>query len=323
MSLTRPTTIKKPFADSGDKNIIPIPSQVGIVVGAASWETGFPPDTLRDIGDGGIAPDGLDFNGLFNIITQHIRFMNAGGYPRFDATLCSEIGGYPYGVILQDNAGDNLYRNVSANNTVDFNATPAAIGVSWKWISGVARTLTAGDGLTGGGGTDGNVTIDLGTPSTCQLGSVNSVNNSSHTHALDIPSSNASWRGLIQLAINSEALAGLSSTLAVTPSTMQYVLSQLLTTTENVKKAWRSVFETGISGEMSPDTNVTLTFPEAFSSIPVVIPYMINSSTTSDDVFARVVAVSATQCTLRADSCPNPSWSGTRYIGYLAIGIIN
>lgn len=320
MSITRPPIIQKPFAESGDKNTIPVASQVGITDGAASFETGFPPDTLIDIGDGGIAPDGLDMNGILNIITQHIRFWLAGGYPRFDATLCTEIGGYPVGTILQDNGGVNLYRNVLANNTTNFNTTPASIGVSWIWLTGQTRSIVAGAGLTGGGvPATADVTLNMGTPGSLSLTTTNSVSADSHTHGLSIPASSGSVAGITRYATGTEASDMLINNLALTPEG----LGLALVSGENIKRAGKTVFETGISGSMSADANVTLTFPEAFSSTPVVLPYMINSSTTSDDVFARVVAVSATQCTLRAESAPNPSYSGTRYIGYFAIGIIN
>lgn len=45
-------------------------------------------------------------------------------------------------------------------------------------------TLTAGDGLTGGGTLDQNRTVDLGTPSSISNSTTNSTTPSSHTHAL-------------------------------------------------------------------------------------------------------------------------------------------
>lgn len=47
----------------------------------------------------------------------------------------------------------------------------------------VGRTLTAGNGLTGGGNLSANRTFTLGTPSNITLSSTNSVTGSSHTHA--------------------------------------------------------------------------------------------------------------------------------------------
>lgn len=144
MSLSRPSSIIKPFAISGSKNTIPIPTQVGITEGAASYETGFPPATMIDILLGGIAPDGKDMNGVLYELSQQVRFINAGGQPVFNAALAAEIGGYPVGVILQNNAGTISYINVLANNTTDFNTTPAAIGVSWLLYAPINDFLPIG-----------------------------------------------------------------------------------------------------------------------------------------------------------------------------------
>jgi hypothetical protein len=46
------------------------------------------------------------------------------------------------------------------------------------------RTITAGNGLTGGGTLSANRTLTLGTPSNITLSSTNSVTSSSHTHAI-------------------------------------------------------------------------------------------------------------------------------------------
>ena len=47
-----------------------------------------------------------------------------------------------------------------------------------------SRTITAGNGLTGGGTLSANRTLTLGTPSNITLSSTNSVTSSSHTHAI-------------------------------------------------------------------------------------------------------------------------------------------
>lgn len=58
-------------------------------------------------------------------------------------------------------------------------------------------TITAGNGLTGGGNLSANRTITLGTPSTITDSSSNSVTAESHTHAIDKAST--SQRGIVQL----------------------------------------------------------------------------------------------------------------------------
>jgi len=99
---------------------------------------------MIDISLGGIAPDGMDMNGILHSATDHIRFINAGGQPVFSADLATEIGGYPLGVVLQDDAGFNSYINILANNTTYFNITPASIGVSWIFYNSIYSTVPVG-----------------------------------------------------------------------------------------------------------------------------------------------------------------------------------
>ncbi|WP_246806860.1 hypothetical protein [Ensifer sp. ENS04] len=48
-----------------------------------------------------------------------------------------------------------------------------------------SRTVTAGNGLTGGGALSGNITVTLGTPGTLTATSGNAVTSTSHTHDVD------------------------------------------------------------------------------------------------------------------------------------------
>lgn len=136
MAVTRPSNLSIPFANTGAKNTIPVASQIGITPGAASYTDGFPPLTMTPIPAGGVPPSGLDVNGIYNAISAHTVFQNAGGKYRFDAALATAIGGYPVGFVLQDDAGLSEYVNILANNSTDFNSTPASIGVSWMPYAG-------------------------------------------------------------------------------------------------------------------------------------------------------------------------------------------
>lgn len=153
MSVTRPVNLQIPFANSGSKNTIPVPSQIGVTAGAASFTDGFPPLTFTPLASGGVQPSGADFNGILNILSQHIAFVNAGGRYRFDATLATAIGGYPVGFVLQDDAGLNSYVNISAGNTTNFNSSPSSIGVSWIPYAGQAATQAGMNIYAIGGGT--------------------------------------------------------------------------------------------------------------------------------------------------------------------------
>src|SRR5205807_937641 len=97
----RPSNYPMPFAYSGSKNTI----AQAAASPYASFEQGFPPITMQPIVAGGIPPQGKDFNGILYDITKHTVWINAGGQYRFDAALVTAIGGYPAGMILQNDAG--------------------------------------------------------------------------------------------------------------------------------------------------------------------------------------------------------------------------
>lgn len=153
MAAPTPTLILQPFADTGDKNVIPnTPSPTP---GLASYEDGFPPITRVKIQLGGKPPAGKDFNGILYDITTHTLYVEAGGKYEFNAALAAAIGGYSKGFVLQDNSGENSYRSMVDNNSVDFNSVPSSIGVQWEFYAGAS----AGNTTTTVNTTGGNVTL--------------------------------------------------------------------------------------------------------------------------------------------------------------------
>lgn len=76
------------------------------------------------------------------------------------------------------NVGGNLA--VSGNSVVTGTST-----VNGEDVVVDTRTITAGNGMTGGGDLSANRTITLGTPGTIGNSSSNDVTSTSHTHALD------------------------------------------------------------------------------------------------------------------------------------------
>lgn len=86
-------------------------------------------------------------------------------------------------------------------------------GTAWVNITSV----TAGDGLTGGG--TSAVTISLGDPSASGSGSntygSNDVTAESHTHQIKLPDASTSTKGVIELATDAEATAGTDTTRAI------------------------------------------------------------------------------------------------------------
>jgi hypothetical protein len=138
--VVRPSNYSIPFANSGVKNTIPTPATG---TGKASFTEGFPAVTMLPITAGGIPPEGKDFNGIYYDITTHTVWVNAGGQYQFDAALSTAIGGYPAGMVLQNNAGTASYVSAVANNTTDFNSTPSSIGSLWLPYAGNAFSNVA------------------------------------------------------------------------------------------------------------------------------------------------------------------------------------
>lgn len=124
-----PTLVPLPFAANGTKNTIPEASQIGITPGAASLNDGFPPLTFTPIAAGGVPPDGADFNGVLNLITQSIRWAHAGGHYGYSSTFANDanVSGYPRGAILLRADQSGLWINQTENNTTN----PDTGGAGW------------------------------------------------------------------------------------------------------------------------------------------------------------------------------------------------
>jgi hypothetical protein len=135
-----PTLVPLAFAANGTKNAIPEASQIGISPGAASLNDGFPPLTFTPIAAGGVPPAGADFNGIFNLLSQTIRWVNAGGHFKYNSTFANDpnVGGYPAGAILLNAAGTGIWQN-----TVDGNTTNPDTGGA-GWVAGFSSPLAVG-----------------------------------------------------------------------------------------------------------------------------------------------------------------------------------
>lgn len=114
-----PTRVPLPFASSGSKNAIPTASQIGITDGAASLTDGFPPLTFVPIAAGGIGPDGMDVNGILNLLSANTQWANAGAMYPYDSTFSTAIGGYPQGAILSRADATGYWISLAENNTLN------------------------------------------------------------------------------------------------------------------------------------------------------------------------------------------------------------
>ncbi|MEQ1321782.1 hypothetical protein [Acinetobacter guillouiae] len=119
MPLAQPKLNAIAFAvKSNLKNIIPDTTNVR---GAASFEMGFPQETMVKKVAGGIPPSGYDFNGVFNQLSQHQVWLNAGGKYKFNAELANAIGGYHLGAQLVSDDGLRLYVSTIDGNKNNLN----------------------------------------------------------------------------------------------------------------------------------------------------------------------------------------------------------
>lgn len=76
--------VPQPFAAGGNFQVIPDTKQNS---GRASYREGFPTETQQPLNQGGIAPNRLDFNGLFHLLTAFAHWQQSGGQWVYSTTL--------------------------------------------------------------------------------------------------------------------------------------------------------------------------------------------------------------------------------------------
>jgi hypothetical protein len=126
-----PAKIQLPFAAGAGGSYVravPVPSQIGITPGAASYTDGFPPINWQAIALGGVPPFGQDVNGILNAISAWSRWLCSGAPIIWDAAFSTAIGGYPKGAIVQSAVVfGTIWVSIVENNTTD----PDAAGAGW------------------------------------------------------------------------------------------------------------------------------------------------------------------------------------------------
>lgn len=138
-----PVKFPKVFAEAAGGSYthqVPENSQIGITDGAASFETGFPPLCFTPRNSGGVPPQGIDFNGILQMITAWSQWFQAGGATPYDGTFQTAIGGYPKGARVASAVTDGLVWI----STVDSNLTnPDASGAGWTQYSEIAAYVNS------------------------------------------------------------------------------------------------------------------------------------------------------------------------------------
>lgn len=124
-----PTQISLAFAadDTGKTSPFPIPSQIPITPGAASFTDGFPPLCAEDPADGGMPPTKADMNGALYAMSSIDLWKSAGGMFPYNSAYQTAIGGYPKGALILQASGGGLWMSTADNNMTD----PDTGGAGW------------------------------------------------------------------------------------------------------------------------------------------------------------------------------------------------
>ena len=151
-TLTQPTLLLRPFAESGDKNTIPVTNSDASNPQLADLTNGFPAITSEAPDDGGLPPERKDFNGLGYLTTTYDYFYQAGGTFTFDQTTAVGIGGYPLGARLWYWNGTDgwILRSTVQNNYDDFVNDKTYDSGTGTWVNktGIIGTTWVKDTLT-------------------------------------------------------------------------------------------------------------------------------------------------------------------------------
>ncbi|MEQ5179102.1 phage tail protein [Proteus genomosp. 6] len=133
--MKNPKLISKPFAQNGQKNVIPEKYETSMESNQATWDQGFGQITMLPVSAGGLPPKGQDFNGILNQMCETIVHISKGGVFKFSADYATAINGYPKGAILQSEDEKKYYQSLIDNNKVNFNtASQDQIKTSWKLV---------------------------------------------------------------------------------------------------------------------------------------------------------------------------------------------
>jgi len=175
----------------GAMNTIPVASASPLF----SLADGIPIVNMKPLTSGGIPPQGADFNGILNWLSQFTAYSSAGGVIGYNSAYATAIGGYPVNAVLQLTNG-GLVICTSAGNTNNPNTNMAGwaaydgptvaaaqaaqlasttgaslVGTAAPYTGSVARTIAAKEGeslsfadfgAVGDGMTNDTVAVQLG-----------------------------------------------------------------------------------------------------------------------------------------------------------------
>ena len=172
LSTQLPTLIQEIWAKNAGGGYVRVPpwaSQIGIQAGAASFDTGFPPLCFIPKESGGAFPFGQDFNGIFQLLSAGVQWLQMGGLALYSATLSAALGGYPLGAVLVKANGTGFWINAAENNT----SNPDTGGAGWNDLLSL---YVKNDGRTYGINISGNATTATNAQAAVSAQSANTAN---------------------------------------------------------------------------------------------------------------------------------------------------
>lgn len=116
-----------PPTDPGAATLpIPVPTQIAVLVGAVSFDDGFPAATMVDPEtEGGVPPYGQDMNGILYTITQYGAMLQAGQRCSWNADAAAAFGGYKIGAQLASiTTPGRVWENILDGNALDPDVDP-------------------------------------------------------------------------------------------------------------------------------------------------------------------------------------------------------
>ena len=268
--MPNPDLIPEPFAQSGDKNTIPLERAITDPIYRASWKAGFPPDTRLPKDVGGEAPDGLDFNGVLNILSQAVVFLQKGNAYQFDAALAP----YPIGALVRSNDNLTTYQSTAPNNSNNPNINTTG----WRVYNGsgfVVDNLTTNDSAKALSAAQGKALQDNKLESN-KVGAANGVASleaNTKVPIAQLPNASTTAIGAVQL---NNTLTSVSTTQAVTAAQAKVLNDQAF----GVGQTWQDVTSLralGINYINTTSKAIVVTVVNEFASNQDILEVFVNN----------------------------------------------
>ena len=263
--MANPDLILIPFAQDGDKNTIPLELGIGDPVYRASLKAGFPPDTRIPKDIGGEPPDGLDFNGILNVLSQAIVFMQKGNAYQFDSNLAP----YPIGALVRSNDDLTTFQSTIALNSNNPNSNMAG----WRIYNGsgfIVDNLTTNDSAKALSAAQGKVLQDkkLEASGVGVANGVASLDANTKVPVVQLPAATISDAGVLRFATATEVTNRTNVSAAITPANVGQTFGQSLSENGWCRLPNGLIMQWGVTnhGDIANTTNIPVNFNIPFPS---------------------------------------------------------